>query len=170
MVLVGVYHPQLSALEAKFAAAGLPANSLGGPGSILCSFPAATQTNYGYLFAIEFFVCTFIVSIMRHTIGTERTNLSQGIIIWAVLDPANPFISPQTAPFVIGFAYADMIWGFAGVTIATNTARDLGTRIVAAIFYGGGKHCHTVDSLSTHSYSLDGHVLGGSLPPVLEPY
>jgi hypothetical protein len=63
-----------------------------------------------------------------------------------------------------------MIWGFAGVTIATNTARDLGTRIVAAIFYGGGKHCHTVDPLSTHSYSLDGHVLGDSLPPVLEPY
>lgn len=30
-----------------------------------------------------------------------------------------------------------MIWGFADVTIATNLARDLGTRIVAAIFYGG---------------------------------
>ena len=29
-----------------------------------------------------------------------------------------------------------MIWGFANVTISTNTARDLGTRIVAAIFYG----------------------------------
>lgn len=36
-----------------------------------------------------------------------------------------------------------MIWGFAGVTIATNTARDLGTRIVAAIFYGGGEHHQT---------------------------
>jgi hypothetical protein len=30
-----------------------------------------------------------------------------------------------------------MIWGFANVTISTNLARDLGTRIVAAIFYGG---------------------------------
>lgn len=29
-----------------------------------------------------------------------------------------------------------MVWGFADVTIATNLARDLGTRIVAAIFYG----------------------------------
>ena len=147
MVLVGVYHPQLSALEAKFVAAGLPPNSLGGPGSILTSFPGPTQTNYGYLFAIEFFVCTFIVSIVTDNIGTGRTNSSQGIVIWAVLDPANPFISPSTAPFVIGFAYADMIWGFGGVTIATNTARDLGTRIVAAIFYGGGKYCHTVDSV-----------------------
>jgi hypothetical protein len=30
-----------------------------------------------------------------------------------------------------------MVWGFANVTISTNLARDLGTRIVAAIFYGG---------------------------------
>lgn len=37
-----------------------------------------------------------------------------------------------------------MIWGFADVTIATNTARDFGTRIVAAIFYGG-------DAFNTYS-------------------
>jgi hypothetical protein len=61
----------------------------------------------------------------------------QGIVIWAVLDPANPFISPISAPFIIGLAYAAMIWGFAFSTISTNLARDLGTRIVAAIFYGG---------------------------------
>ena len=30
-----------------------------------------------------------------------------------------------------------MIWGFAGISISTNLARDLGTRIVAAIFFGG---------------------------------
>lgn len=30
-----------------------------------------------------------------------------------------------------------MIWGFAPNTISTNLARDLGTRIVAAIFFGG---------------------------------
>lgn len=29
-----------------------------------------------------------------------------------------------------------MVWGFADITISTNLARDLGTRIVAAIFYG----------------------------------
>lgn len=58
-------------------------------------------------------------------------------MIWSVLDPANPFVAPQTAPFVIGLAYANMVWGFADVTISTNTARDLGTRIVAAIFFGG---------------------------------
>jgi hypothetical protein len=29
-----------------------------------------------------------------------------------------------------------MVWGFANITISTNLARDLGTRIVAAIFFG----------------------------------
>jgi hypothetical protein len=43
---------------------------------------------------------------------------------------------------VIGLAYANMIWGFADVTISTNLARDLGTRIVAAIFFGGDAFNH----------------------------
>lgn len=30
-----------------------------------------------------------------------------------------------------------MVWGYGGNTLSTNLARDLGTRIVAAIFYGG---------------------------------
>ena len=63
--------------------------------------------------------------------------LQQGIVIWACLDPANPFVSPQSAPFTIGLAYAVMVWGFADISISTNLARDLGTRIVAAIFFGG---------------------------------
>jgi len=36
--------------------------------------------------------------------------------------------------------------GFAGITISTNLARDLGTRIVAAIFFGG-------EAFSYKSYS-----------------
>ena len=45
-------------------------------------------------------------------------------------------MTPATTPFVIGMAYANMIWGFGGITLSTNLARDLGTRFVAAIFYG----------------------------------
>ena len=60
------------------------------------------------------------------------------MIIWAVLDPANPFVTPHSAPILIGLAYGVMIWGFAPITISTNMARDVGTRIVAAIFYGPG--------------------------------
>jgi glycerol uptake facilitator-like aquaporin len=60
----------------------------------------------------------------------------QGIVIWAVLDTANPFVAPASAPWVIGLAYAACVWGFADISISTNLARDLGTRFVAAIFYG----------------------------------
>ncbi|PQE07694.1 putative channel exgression is glucose repressed by Mig1 and Mig2 protein [Rutstroemia sp. NJR-2017a BVV2] len=120
LLLVGQYHPQLTALAAEFRAKGLSPNSLGGPGSILCSVPSATETSYGYLFFIEFFADTFV-----------------GIVIWACLDPLNPFVSPAAVPWVIGLGYATMIWGFADVTIELNSARDLGTRLVAAIFYGG---------------------------------
>ena len=78
------------------------------------------HSNLGYLFLTEFFVDSYI-----------------GIVIWACLDPANPFVVAAGAPFAIGLAYATMIWGFADIAISTNLARDLGTRIVAAIFFGG---------------------------------
>jgi hypothetical protein len=52
------------------------------------------------------------------------------------LDPTNPFVAPFTVPFVIALSYGACIWGFADVTIGLNTARDLGCRIVAAIFFG----------------------------------
>lgn len=117
-MVFGQYHEQISAFAAASVAAGKGTVYNGGPASILCSYPQANQS-LGYLFFIEFFVDSFIA-----------------IVIWAVIDPANPFVSPAGAPFVIGLAYASMVWGFAGVTISTNLARDLGTRIVAAMFYG----------------------------------
>lgn len=110
-----------SAFSAQTTALGLGNVFNGGPASILAPLPAASQNNLGYLFLIEWFVDSYI-----------------GIVIWSCLDPANPFIAPSTAPFAIGLAYAAMIMGFADITISTNLARDLGTRIVAAIFYGGG--------------------------------
>jgi glycerol uptake facilitator-like aquaporin len=143
LVLMGQYKPQLDVLAATCTAAGRELNSLGCPGSVLVSFPGPTETNYGYLFMIEFFVDSFIVSTFQLPVWaivyhvTLALTLDQGIVIWAVLDPANPFVSPSAAPFIIGMAYANMIWGFANLTISTNLARDLGTRFVAAIFYGG---------------------------------
>lgn len=120
LMLMGQYHEQITAFKAASVAAGKGLVYNGGPASILCTFPGPNQNNLGYLFLIEFFVDSFI-----------------GIVIWATLDPANPFISPASAPFVIGMVYAIMVWGFADISISTNLARDLGTRIVAAIFFGG---------------------------------
>ncbi|KAK8024275.1 hypothetical protein PG993_012341 [Apiospora rasikravindrae] len=119
LVMMGMYWPQIQAINAAFIAQGKPLVGNGTPASILCSFPNPDQTNLGFLFMTEFFVDFFI-----------------GLIIWACIDPANPFVSPSTVPFMIGLSYAAMIWGFADITIAANMARDLGTRMVAAIFFG----------------------------------
>lgn len=119
MMLMACYYPQIQAAKAIDIKEHGTAVFNGGVASIFCVFPNPDQTNQGFLFFQEFFVDSYI-----------------GIVIWACLDPANPFVSPYSAPFTIGIAYATMIWGFAGNTISTNLARDLGTRIVAAIFFG----------------------------------
>ncbi|KAF2205230.1 aquaporin-like protein [Delitschia confertaspora ATCC 74209] len=129
LLLMGQYHVQISAFSKASIEGGKGMVYNGGPANILCTFPAAGQTNLGYLFLIEFMVDAFI-----------------GIVIWAALDPANPFVSPFSAPFIIGLAYANMIWGFAPISISTNLARDLGPRIVAAIFFGG-------EAFSYYNYS-----------------
>ncbi|KAG8735468.1 hypothetical protein FRC12_018061 [Ceratobasidium sp. 428] len=60
------------------------------------------------------------------------------IVIWACLDPANPFVSASSVPFAIGMAYTAMIIGFVPGTIATNAARDFGARCAAAAIWGKG--------------------------------
>ncbi|KAL3417975.1 hypothetical protein PVAG01_10985 [Phlyctema vagabunda] len=120
VVLMGQYHPQITELAAKTRAAGASLNSSTGPGALLCGFPAPKQTNHWYLFLIEFFADGFL-----------------GFIAWLALDPSNPFVSQLSAPFIIGLAWANMIWGFGFATVSYNGSRDLGTRIVAAIFFGG---------------------------------
>lgn len=119
LMLMCQYHEQIAAFKAASLAAGKGLVYDGGPANILCTFPGPNQSNLS-LFLIEFFVDSFI-----------------GVVIWAALDPANPFVSSTSVPFVIGLVYATMIWGFADISISTNLARDLGTRIVAAIFFGG---------------------------------
>jgi glycerol uptake facilitator-like aquaporin len=118
LMVMGIYWTQIQEMNAALLAKGMPLVANGAPASILCSFPNPDQ-HMGYVFLTEFFVDSFI-----------------GIVIWACIDPANPFVAPAGAPFVIGLAYAAMVWGFAGITISTNLARDLGTRMVAAIFFG----------------------------------
>lgn len=119
LIMLGMYWPQISAMSAALIAEGKPLVGAATPASILCSFPNPEQTNLGFVFLTEFFVDFFI-----------------GLVIWACIDPANPFVGHTTVPFAIGLGYAVMIWGFADITIAANMARDLGTRMVAALFFG----------------------------------
>ncbi|KPI39083.1 Aquaporin-3 [Cyphellophora attinorum] len=99
LLVMGMYWPEIQAAKAIDLATEGTVHFNGGVASILCTYPNANQTNQGYLFLQEWFVDSYI-----------------GIVIWAILDPANP----------------------------TNLARDLGTRIVAAIFFG--KEAFTVDN------------------------
>ena len=120
VLCLACFWPEIQAAKAINIAEHGTVHFNGGVASILCAYPNANQTNQGWLFFQEFFVDSYI-----------------GIVIWACLDPANPFMSATAAPWSIGLAYAVMVWGYAGNTLSTNLARDLGTRIVAAIFFGG---------------------------------
>lgn len=63
LMLMGMYHVQLTAFgEAALAAGQTSLVYNGGPASVLCSFPNTDQNNLGYLFFIEFFVDSYIVS------------------------------------------------------------------------------------------------------------
>lgn len=119
LILMGQYHEQLQELSHLTHKAGKGDVFMGGPASIFTTYPTKDQHNLGWLFLIEFFVSSFL-----------------GLVIWAVLDPANPFMTPIAIPFVIGIAYAVMVWGFAPISISTNLAKDLGCRAVATLFYG----------------------------------
>lgn len=67
LLLMGMYHVQLSAFAEASVAAGKGLVYNGGPASVLCTFPGVTQTNLGYLFLIEWFVDSYIVG----TCGTD---------------------------------------------------------------------------------------------------
>lgn len=118
----GQYHRELGQITAALIAAGKEdlIFSSSGPAGVIAIFPAA-GASMGRVFLNEFIVDFFV-----------------GIVIWACLDPANPFISAASVPFAIGMAYTAMIIGFVPGTIATNTARDFGARCAAAAIWGKG--------------------------------
>jgi len=59
-----------------------------------------------------------------------------GLVIWACIDPTNFFCPPVAAPFIIAMTYATIIWGYAPVGLAANSARDLGGRFMAMTIWG----------------------------------
>jgi len=59
-----------------------------------------------------------------------------GLVIWAALDPTNFFAPPVLGPFIIAGAYAAVIWGYAPVGLAANSARDIAGRMAAVTIWG----------------------------------
>jgi len=119
LLVLGMFWEEVQHVTDNALANNIPLVSARGPAAILIPIPGDNQNNLGFLLLIEFFVCSFIA-----------------LAVWASIDPANPFVSPHSAPVVIGLAYGLMIMGFAPFTIATNMARDVGPRIVASMFWG----------------------------------
>ncbi|KAI1791277.1 aquaporin-like protein [Ganoderma leucocontextum] len=67
-----------------------------------------------------------------------------GLVIWACIDPTNFIASPTTGPWIISLTYGLMVWSYVNVGIATNSARDVGARLMALTIWGlpagGGKY------------------------------
>jgi len=72
-----------------------------------------------YVFINEF-ICTLLL----------------GIVIWACVDHTNFYVPTSFVSVIIGLGYATIIWGYAPVGIAANTARDLGGRLMAIAIWG----------------------------------
>ncbi|KDQ59275.1 hypothetical protein JAAARDRAFT_128206 [Jaapia argillacea MUCL 33604] len=115
------YKGEIKALEEVLAAKGVLEAVNFTPQGLAGIFGlyAPTGANLGYVFLNEF-VSDFVL----------------GMAIWSCLDPTNFFTPPAAVPFVIGFAYAVVIWGYAPVGLAANTARDLGGRLMALTIWG----------------------------------
>lgn len=89
-----------------------------GPAGIIALY-APAGAHLGRVFLNEFVTDTFL-----------------GIVIWACLDPSNILIPPPAGPWLIAFAYAVAIWGFAPNGLAANSARDVGGRLAALTIWG----------------------------------
>jgi len=83
-------------------------------------------------------------SIGRSFLNEFVTDVFLGLAIWAATDVSNVMIPPAMAPFVVAFAYGVAVWGFALGGLVTNTARDLGGRLLAISVWGteasGGRY------------------------------
>jgi len=120
LVIYASYGHDLQGVASAIVAAGEPAAVFtpSGPAGVFALFPNPGQP-LKICFANEFFANVFL-----------------SIVVFTVLDISNAFVTPVAAPFLIGFAYAAGVWCFAAESLALNTARDLGGRMVAAIFFG----------------------------------
>ncbi|BFZ65024.1 hypothetical protein YB2330_006187 [Saitoella coloradoensis] len=125
------YHEQIQTYIAAIEEKGIAKIGPQGVNTLFCAHPGPAQTNLGYVFLNEWMVDSYIA-----------------ILVWAVLDPSNPFISPASAPYAIGLIYAVAVWGFAIDTFSANPARDLGARILTAMIWGGEAFPHPYSAIA----------------------
>ncbi|THH29258.1 hypothetical protein EUX98_g4917 [Antrodiella citrinella] len=89
-----------------------------GPAGIF-AFYVLPGANLGQVFLNEF-VCDFIF----------------GMVIWAVIDPTNPFINTIITPWIFGLTLSLLIYGYSPIGVAINSSRDVGGRFAALTIWG----------------------------------
>lgn len=120
LVVIGQYHESLSLISGELEAAGklkqifTPA----GPASAI-EATIMPGRNLGWVFFNEFMM-----------------NFVMGAVVFGILDPTNIFIAPTNGPVVIAIAFFLVIISFSMNGAAINTARDLGSRMAAAVYWG----------------------------------
>jgi len=121
LVIYAQYHDQIKKLTHGLQAAGVFDIVNYTPQGIAGVFAlyAPTGASLKFVFLNEF-VCTFLL----------------GIVIWACVDPTNFYVSTSSFATIIALAYGMIIWGYAPVGIAANTARDVGGRMMAVAIWG----------------------------------
>ncbi|KAM5543170.1 hypothetical protein V8D89_003044 [Ganoderma adspersum] len=115
------YGDIIKQVEGDLSAAGTLESTLftpSGPAGVFAIY-LAPGTSLWRVFLNEF-VCDFLI----------------GLVIWAVDDQSNFTVSPVAVPWIIGFVFALMVWSFSRVGVATNTARDVGARLMAITIWG----------------------------------
>ncbi|OBZ67055.1 hypothetical protein A0H81_13012 [Grifola frondosa] len=89
-----------------------------GPAGIFALY-ANPGAHLGFVFVNEF-VCDFILALL----------------VVGAIEPSNHFSPPVAMPWIIGLAYATMLWSFSPTSLSSNTARDLGGRFAALTLWG----------------------------------
>ena len=133
------YHDQIKSLTVALEAEGVLNTINFTPQGIAGCFAlyAPVGSSLRYVFFNEF-VC---VSISRvHTSLRCCSLLLQtfllGTVIWACVDHTNFYVPTSFLSVIIGLGYATIIWGYAPVGLAANTARDVGGRMMAIAIWG----------------------------------
>ncbi|PCH42982.1 aquaporin-like protein [Wolfiporia cocos MD-104 SS10] len=129
LLIYAQYHNLFKEAEAALVAKGVYNELMfttQGPAGVIGLY-ATPGANLGFIFLNEF-ICDFVLALA----------------IFAAIEPTNAFMPPAAAPWFIGFIYAVVIWGYAPVGLAANSARDVGGRLAALTLWGarasGGRY------------------------------
>lgn len=139
LVIYVQYHNQIKAVSILLEAEGRLDAVNFTPEGIAGSFAffAPAGSSLGYVFVNEF-VCVSALSVHRssHRYLFFCQTFILGMVIWACVDPTNFYVPTSFFSVIIALGYGMIIWGYAPIGLAANTARDIGGRMMAIAIWG----------------------------------